>query len=46
MICNKKGEFLTKTYDGANVLQYTGVIWKGYKLFDVLKDLANKGSSQ
>jgi len=37
-ICNKKGEFFTKTYDDANILQYTSEIWKGYKIyFDLSK---------
>ncbi len=32
-ICNNKGEFLTKTYDDTNILQYTSEIWKGYKIY-------------
>jgi len=37
-ICNNKGEFLTKTYDDMNMLQYTSEIWNGYKMyFDLSK---------
>ena len=32
-ICNQKGEFLTTTYDDANILQYTSDIWKGCQIF-------------
>jgi len=43
-ICNNKGEFLTKTYDDTNILQYTSEIWKGYKInFDLSTYSIDKG---
>ena len=37
-IFNNKGEFLTTTYDDANILQYTSDVWKGCKIyFDISK---------
>jgi len=43
-ICNNKGEFLTKTYDDADILQYTSEIWKGYKIyFDLSKSSIDEG---
>jgi len=43
-IHKNKFEFLTKTYDEANILKYTGMIWKGYKIYvDVFKHPINEG---